>query len=72
MTSAVRKSLAGPSRTSICRPGTTIPAVVRGEDVIIAHHDTVIQENDHVILFVPDKRQIAAVERLFQVGAMFI
>jgi trk system potassium uptake protein TrkA len=53
-------------------PGTTIPAVVRGEDVIIAHHDTVILENDHVILFVPDKRQIAAVERLFQVGAIFI
>ena len=52
--------------------GTTIPAVVRGEDVIIAHHDTIIQENDHVILFVPDKRQIAAVERLFQVGAVFI
>jgi trk system potassium uptake protein TrkA len=53
-------------------PGTTIPAVVRGEEVIIAHHDTVIVENDHVILFVPDKRQIAAVERLFQVGAVFI
>ena len=53
-------------------PGTTIPAVVRGEEVIIAHHDTVISENDHVILFVPDKRQIAAVERLFQVGAVFI
>ena len=52
--------------------GTTIPAVVRGEEVIIAHHDTVIQQHDHVILFVPDKRQIAAVERLFQVGAMFI
>jgi trk system potassium uptake protein TrkA len=52
--------------------GTTIPAVVRGDDVIIAHHDTVIQENDHVILFVPDKRQIALVERLFQVGAIFI
>jgi trk system potassium uptake protein TrkA len=53
-------------------PGTTIPAIVRGEDVIIAHHDTVIQEGDHVILFVPDKRQIAAVERLFQVSAMFV
>jgi trk system potassium uptake protein TrkA len=52
--------------------GTTIPAVVRGDEVIIAHHDTVILENDHVILFVPDKRQIAAVERLFQVGAIFI
>jgi len=32
----------------------------------------VIQDDDHVILFVPDKRQIAAVERLFQVGALFI
>jgi trk system potassium uptake protein TrkA len=53
-------------------PGTTIPAVVRGEEVIIAHHDTVILEHDHVILFVPDKRQIAAVERLFQVGAIFL
>jgi trk system potassium uptake protein TrkA len=52
--------------------GTTIPAVVRGEEVIIAHHDTIILENDHVILFVPDKRQIASVERLFQVGAIFI
>jgi trk system potassium uptake protein TrkA len=46
--------------------------VVRGDDVIIAHHDTVILENDHVILFVPDKRQVASVERLFQVGAIFI
>jgi trk system potassium uptake protein TrkA len=52
--------------------GTTIPAIVRGEEVIIAHHDTVIHADDHVILFVPDKRQIAAVERLFQVGAIFI
>ena len=52
--------------------GTTIPAIVRGEEVIIAHHDTVIFEHDHIILFVPDKRQIAAVERLFQVGAIFV
>lgn len=52
--------------------GTTIPAVVRGEEVIIAHHDTVIREHDHVILFVPDKRQIAAVEQLFQVSALFV
>jgi trk system potassium uptake protein TrkA len=52
--------------------GTTIPALVRGDDVIIAHHDTIILEGDHVLIFVPDKRQIAAVERLFQVGATFI
>ena len=51
---------------------TTIPALVRGDDVIIAHHDTVIQENDHVILFLPDKRHIPEVERLFQVEATFL
>ena len=52
--------------------GTTIPAIVRGENVIIAHHDTQILEGDHVLLFVPDKRQIAAIERLFQVGVTFL
>jgi len=52
--------------------GTTIPAVVRGEEVIIAHHDTVIMDQDHVLLFVPDKRQIAAIELLFQVGVTFL
>jgi len=52
-------------------PGTTIGAIVRGEDVLIAHHDTVIQSEDHVILFLIDKKQIAEVERLFQVGVTF-
>jgi trk system potassium uptake protein TrkA len=52
--------------------GTSIVGIVRGENVIIAHHDTVIEEQDHVLLFVPDKRQIHAVERLFQVSATFI
>ncbi|MFV2056012.1 MAG: TrkA C-terminal domain-containing protein, partial [Thiohalomonadales bacterium] len=53
-------------------PGTTIGAIVRGKDVIIAHHDTVIHTDDHVILFVVDKRRISDVERLFQVGITFI
>lgn len=52
--------------------GTTISAIVRDEDVIIAHHDTVIEEHDHVLLFVPDKTQIHAVEQLFQVSAAFV
>jgi len=52
--------------------GTTISAIVRNEDVIIAHHDTIIEEHDHVLLFVPDKKQIHAVERLFQVSATFV
>ena len=46
--------------------------IVRGEDVIIVHHDTVIEEHDHVVLFVSDKKQIHAVERLFQVSVTFI
>jgi trk system potassium uptake protein TrkA len=40
--------------------------------VIITHHDTVVQPNDHVIVFVPRKRMIRQVERLFQVGATFL
>ena len=53
-------------------PGTTIGAIVRGKEVIIAHHDTVIQSEDHVILFLVDKKFIPVVERLFQVGITFI
>ncbi|HHJ18021.1 MAG TPA: Trk system potassium transporter TrkA [Gammaproteobacteria bacterium] len=52
-------------------PGTTIGAIVRGEKVIIAHHDTRIETEDHVILFLVDKRHIPDVERLFQVGVTF-
>jgi trk system potassium uptake protein TrkA len=52
-------------------PGTTIGAIVRGEDVIIAHHDTAIESEDHVILFLADKRHIPDVEHLFQVGVTF-
>lgn len=52
--------------------GTTIGAIVRGDEVIIAHHDTVIESGDHVILFLVDKRRVADVERLFQVGVTFL
>ena len=51
--------------------GTTIGAIVRDNAVLIAHHDTVIKANDHVILFVVDKRRIPEVERLFQVAYTF-
>ena len=39
--------------------------------VIMAHHDTVVQPNDHVIVFVPRKRMVREVEKLFQVSATF-
>jgi trk system potassium uptake protein TrkA len=53
-------------------PGTTIGAVVRGDDVLIAHHDTMIESDDHVILFLVDKRKIRDVEKLFQVSVTFL
>ena len=52
--------------------GTTIGAVVRGEQVLIAHHDTLIESEDHVVLFLVDKRRIREVEKLFQVGVTFL
>jgi len=51
--------------------GTTIGAIVRGEEVLIAHDNIVIKSDDHVILFLVDKRRIRDVERLFQVGITF-
>ncbi|HEY8520413.1 MAG TPA: Trk system potassium transporter TrkA [Gammaproteobacteria bacterium] len=47
--------------------GASISAIVRGDRVLMAHHDTQIQADDHVILFIADARQIDEVERLFEV-----
>ncbi|WP_085723535.1 Trk system potassium transporter TrkA [Pseudomonas sp. R37(2017)] len=52
-------------------PGTTIGAIIRDEEVIIAHDDTVIEAGDHVILFLVDKKHIRDVEKLFHVGLSF-
>ncbi|TNF99271.1 MAG: Trk system potassium transport protein TrkA, partial [Gammaproteobacteria bacterium] len=51
--------------------GTTIGAIVRGEQVLMAHHDTIIQAEDHVILFLIDREKISSVEKLFQVSLAF-
>ena len=48
--------------------GTTIGAIVRDNVVLIAHDEVMVQADDHVILFVVDKKQITSVEKLFQVG----
>ena len=52
-------------------PGTTIGAIIRDEEVIIAHDNTVIEAGDHVILFLVDKKHIRDVEKLFHVGLSF-
>jgi trk system potassium uptake protein TrkA len=52
--------------------GTSIIAIVRGEQVIVAHHDAVIEPDDHVILFMTDRRKIERLEELFQVDVAFV
>lgn len=49
-------------------PGTEPPE----RTVIMPHHDTLIERDDHVIVFVPRKRMVREVEKLFQVGATFL
>lgn len=52
-------------------PGTTIGAIVRGNEVLMAHSDTIIHSDDHIILFLLDKKYIDQVEKVFQPSAMF-
>jgi len=52
--------------------GATIGAIVRGEEVHVSHSELMVEAEDHVILFVVDKKRIVEVERLFQVGITFL
>ena len=51
--------------------GATIGAIARDGKVIMGHHDTVIEAEDHVIVFVIDKKMVKKVEKLFQVSLGF-
>lgn len=55
--------------------GTRFGAIVRSKDgvceVLMPHRDKIIQEGDHLIFFIPDKRLLKAVEKLFHVSATF-
>ena len=50
---------------------TTIGAIVRMGEVLIAHDHLRVQPDDHLILFVVDKKRVPEVEQLFQVGLTF-
>ena len=52
--------------------GTGIGAIVRGEQVIIPNANTIIEQEDHVIIFMDNKSSITDVEILFQVDITFI
>ena len=53
-------------------PGSTVCALVKGKDVVLPSSNVVIEENDHVILFLSDKRYIPAIEKMFQVGMFYL
>jgi trk system potassium uptake protein TrkA len=38
----------------------------------MAHHDTRIETDDHLIMFLLDRRKISDVEKLFQVSVTFM
>lgn len=52
--------------------GATIGGIIRGEKLLIAHHDVIIEPNDHVIVFLLDKRRLNRVEALFRADATWI
>lgn len=51
---------------------TTIGAIIRGEDIMIASNELVIEEGDHIIMFLPNKNSITEIEKLFQPNASFL
>lgn len=53
-------------------PGTIIGAIVREQDVIIANASHSIEQGDHVIMFITDKKYVPEVEKLFQPSPFFL
>lgn len=53
-------------------PGTIIGAIVRNQDVIIANASHSIEQGDHVIMFITDKKYVPEVEKLFQPSPFFL
>jgi trk system potassium uptake protein TrkA len=48
-----------------------VPGHPREPEVIIPRSATVIESNDHVVFFLPNKRRVRDVEKLFRVSATF-
>ncbi len=49
-----------------------IGAILRNGEVIIARKDLIIQDNDHVVVYLADKKQVSEIEKLFQPTTFFI
>ncbi|MGJ3355983.1 Trk system potassium transporter TrkA [Providencia sp. Je.9.19] len=53
-------------------PGTIIGSIVREDEVIIASDYHIIEQGDHVIMFITDKKYVPDVEKLFQPSPFFL
>lgn len=52
--------------------GCIIAAIYRNEEVHIANQETMIEDQDHVIIYLSDKKQTSEIEKLFQPTPFFI
>ncbi|UDG81176.1 Trk system potassium uptake protein TrkA [Candidatus Hartigia pinicola] len=52
-------------------PGTVIGSIIRDEKIFIAGDHHVIEQGDHVIIFITDKKYVPDVEKLFQPSLFF-
>ncbi|MDR5617240.1 Trk system potassium transporter TrkA [Arsenophonus sp.] len=53
-------------------PGTIIGAIVRDDEVIIANSYHIIEQDDHIIMFITDKKHVPEVEKIFQPSPFFL
>jgi trk system potassium uptake protein TrkA len=64
--------LVGKSISDLNLPDSIIiGAIVRGEEVLLANDELVVETNDHVIIFVLQKKDISKIEKMFQVSVGF-
>lgn len=52
--------------------GTLLGAIIREEQVLMAHHDVLIEAGDHLILFLSEKKMVSKIERLLQVSGFLL
>jgi trk system potassium uptake protein TrkA len=45
---------------------------IAAAEIVIAHRDTEVRAGDHLIVFLPNKKQVREVQKLFQVSPLFI
>lgn len=52
--------------------GALIGAIFRSEEVLIAKKTLVIEDGDHIVIYLSDKRYVEDVEKLFQTSTFFL